>query len=52
ASGFRARIGPRRRHPRISGGRTRWNIPSPWLEPPIASWVLSLGTATLELVIG
>ncbi|MCI35861.1 hypothetical protein A2U01_0057082, partial [Trifolium medium] len=52
ASGFRARIDPRIRHPRISGGRARCSIPSPRLEPPIASWVLSLSTATLEPVIG
>ncbi|MCI58895.1 hypothetical protein A2U01_0080150, partial [Trifolium medium] len=35
----------------MSGGRARWSIPSPRLERPIVSWVLSLGTATLEPVI-
>ncbi|MCI73259.1 hypothetical protein A2U01_0094523, partial [Trifolium medium] len=49
---FRARIGPRSRHLRISGGRARRSVPSPRIEPPIASWVLSQGTATLEPVIG
>ncbi|MCH82124.1 hypothetical protein A2U01_0002921 [Trifolium medium] len=33
-------------------GRARRSVPSPLLEPPIASWALSQGTATLEPVIG
>ncbi|MCI44172.1 hypothetical protein A2U01_0065411, partial [Trifolium medium] len=32
---------PRSRNPRISGGRARRSVPSPRLEPPIASWALS-----------
>ncbi|MCI75687.1 hypothetical protein A2U01_0096956, partial [Trifolium medium] len=52
ASDFRSRIGPGSRLPRISGGRARRSVPSLRLEPPIASWVLSLGTATLGPVIG
>ncbi|MCI37859.1 hypothetical protein A2U01_0059086, partial [Trifolium medium] len=35
----------------MSGRRARRSVPSPRLEPPIASWVLSLSTATLEPVI-
>ncbi|MCI64988.1 hypothetical protein A2U01_0086246, partial [Trifolium medium] len=49
---FRARIGPRSRLPRIGGGWARRSVPSPRLESPTASWVLSQGTATLEPVIG
>ncbi|MCI91724.1 hypothetical protein A2U01_0113018, partial [Trifolium medium] len=39
-------------NPRISGGRARQSVPSPRLEPPIVSWALSQGMATLESVIG
>ncbi|MCI94374.1 hypothetical protein A2U01_0115672, partial [Trifolium medium] len=52
ASGLRARTGPRSRHPWISGRQARRSVPSPQLEPPIASWVLSLSTSTTEPVVG
>ncbi|MCI36385.1 hypothetical protein A2U01_0057608 [Trifolium medium] len=48
---LRARFSPRSRYPRKSGGRARRSVPSPRLEPPIASWALSQGTATLEPVV-
>ncbi|MCI83531.1 hypothetical protein A2U01_0104807 [Trifolium medium] len=51
-SDFRSRIGPRSRYPWMGCGRAHRSVPSSRLEPPIASWVLSQGTATLEPVIG